>query len=191
VLINLFETDLLIELANALVRIKNNNGEGVFILLSSSKWSKDGWEDKVPVWEIKRRLRIILKGSNLVPQNEVDSLMEKYLHFRRILKNKAGTYLHTKLICVDEKLMYVGSDNTYPCYNEEHGIWIEDEAAVQVWKEKFWLGAWSDKDEAADNDLNYVRLEQQETKGKDDKPEIEFFEVAASKEEMEALNKKA
>ena len=28
--------------------------------------------------------------------------------------------------------MYIGSDNAYPCYNEEHGAWVEDnEGAVK------------------------------------------------------------
>jgi len=161
--------------------------------LSTSSWSKDGWEDKVPIWEIKRRLRIILKGSNLVPQNEVDALMDEYLHIRRILKNNGKKFLHTKVICVDEKLMYVGSDNAYPCYNEEHGVWIEDEATVKAWMKKYWNGAWSPggSSAATDNDLKYLLLEQRDETGKDGKPVIKFVETGASKEQMEAFNKKA
>ena len=52
-------------------------------------------------------------------------------------------YSHSKIVCVDEKLMYVGSDNAYPCYNEEHGVWIEDKDAVGAWLEGFFEPYWT------------------------------------------------
>jgi hypothetical protein len=186
--------DLLIELAIALVRIKANKGKGIDILLSTSirskkQWFED-WEDQVPIWEIKRRLRIILKGLRLIAENEVEALMDQYLRIRRILENDGEKFCHTKIVCVDDELMYVGSDNAYPAYHEEHGVWIQDKATVEAWKTKFWNAAWSGADLETDNTRGYLVLEQQEKK-KDGKPVIEFIEKKVTKEVMEALNKKA
>jgi len=57
---------------------------------------------------------------------------------KRALGNGTDYYNHCKIVCVDDRLLYVGSDNAYPSYNEEHGVWIEDAAEVDSWKKKFW-----------------------------------------------------
>lgn len=99
--------------------------------------------------------------------NEFDSYVENKVHVRRVLKDhehdnnpewtsmptgkdgkpQAVTAIacHCKLVCADEKVMYVGSDNAYPSYNEEHGIWHEDETAIKEWKDKFWTTLWTER----------------------------------------------
>lgn len=42
----------------------------------------------------------------------------------------------------DKKLLYVGSDNVYPNYNEEYGVWIDDKPAIDAWFEKYWTPRW-------------------------------------------------
>ena len=59
-------------------------------------------------------------------------------------------YNHCKVTYVDGKLLYVGSDNTYPNYNEEHGIWIEDQPAIESWRTTCFERRWS---QAVDADL--------------------------------------
>jgi len=39
--------------------------------------------------------------------------------------------------------MCVGSDPIYPAYNEEHGVWIDNENAIKAWKEKLWNELWA------------------------------------------------
>ena len=51
-------------------------------------------------------------------------------------------WAHSKLVCIDEKLMYVGSDNIYPNYNEEHGIWHEDKSTTSAWLKDYWGPLW-------------------------------------------------
>lgn len=77
-----------------------------------------------------------------VPENLIDKVVDEQFQVRRALGNKTWYYNHSKIVCVDDRMLYIGSDNAYPSYNEEHGAWIEDEAEVGRWKTKFWNGMW-------------------------------------------------
>lgn len=53
------------------------------------------------------------------------ALLDKWFVIKRIRKmygDRGPDSIHTKTICVDRELLYVGSDNLYPSYNEEHGV---------------------------------------------------------------------
>ena len=50
--------------------------------------------------------------------------MKDKLKIKQVFTKDSSTYCHCKIVCVDRKMVCVGSDNTYPCYSEEHGIWI-------------------------------------------------------------------
>lgn len=39
----------------------------------------------------------------------------------RIMGNDPNFEAHNKVVCVDRTLLYVGSDNAFPQYNEQHG----------------------------------------------------------------------
>lgn len=56
---------------------------------------------------------------------------------------------HCKVLCTDKKLMYVGSDNYYPSYNEEHGIWLDDEETIKTWYDGYWTPRWAGAKEAS------------------------------------------
>ena len=73
---------------------------------------------------------------------EITSLVDEKFKIKRVLEDDGKNYLHTKVVVVDERLMYVGSDNAYPNYNEEHGVWIEDKGAIGEWVGGFWRGLW-------------------------------------------------
>jgi hypothetical protein len=80
-----------------------------------------------------------------LPPEKVDEAVDKYLHIRRCLNDDGKMYSHSKIVCIDQKLMYVGSDNLYPCYNEEHGIWVEDgvsTSSVKDWVNGFYTTYW-------------------------------------------------
>lgn len=73
---------------------------------------------------------------------------DQYFQVKRVMKGDEGNnvhYQHSKIVCIDDRIMYCGSDNAYPSYNEEHGIWIEDEPTIQAWKEKFWNELWENR----------------------------------------------
>ena len=82
--------------------------------------NKPFWEDQISNPRFKRRLkRIILGLPKLliggIDESLIDKALTDFLHS------------HSKIVYVDKKLMYVGSDNSYSCSNEERGVWIEDE----------------------------------------------------------------
>jgi hypothetical protein len=130
---------------------------------------RDDWEDKSSIGDLKTKLKAVMRGmahmnaltgplsilfSNLaaaadvfthvdpVPENLIDQVVEKNFEVRRALGNGYYYYNHCKIVCVDDRMLYVGSDNAYPSYNEEHGAWIEDAAEVASWKTKFWNDMW-------------------------------------------------
>jgi len=85
--------------------------------------------------------------------DKVDDYIKDHVKVRRVLKGDVpGTSNmhcnHNKIVCVDDQLMYIGSDNMYPSYNEEHGIWIDDKDAIGAWKQKFWKGLWDNSKES-------------------------------------------
>ena len=137
-------SDLLFAIAQALINIKNSNGEGVFLALTTKKagGNRIGWEDRAPASQIKQRVSVILKGMEKLSDAEVQTLIDEKFRIKRVLEDDGKNYLHTKVVCVDRNMMYVGSDNAYPNYNEEHGIWIEDRPTVDTWFKDFWDELW-------------------------------------------------
>lgn len=125
-------------------------GEGVFILLSSPLWTQKihkGWQDEVPAFEFKQRIRAFCaKMSDTDAQ--WDQWFNKRCHFKRV-SNDGTLFNHTKVVCCDKSLLYVGSDNMYPNYNEEHGIWIDDKDAINAWHDGYWKPRWDNSFEAS------------------------------------------
>lgn len=128
--------DHLIAIAQALGQISTSPSKdefkGVYIVLATKNPTQhDGWEDQTSIPRLKRRIRRIMLGlpSGLggIPEKDIDKVLSQHLHIRRVGNDDGLLYSHSKIVCVDQKLMYVGSDNAYPCYNEEHGVWVEDE----------------------------------------------------------------
>ena len=116
-------------------KISTNTSKGAFtgvyiVLATKDPLIHDGWEDQTSIARFKRRLKRIMLGlisaAGGVSEKQIDKALKECLHIRRVGKDDGRTYSHSKIVCVDKKLMYVGSDNMYPCYNEEHGVWVED-----------------------------------------------------------------
>lgn len=161
--------DLLIALAHALTNMSRNktsdltvgdeefhtHSKGIYIVQTINNQTphetdNGGWEEQTPIWELKKRLKIIMHILPLkygdVPSSEIDRLIDQMVHFKRTGtsedKKDHNLYSHSKIVCVDRKLMYVGSDNAYPSYNEEHGVWIEDKATIERWLDRFFVDYW-------------------------------------------------
>jgi phosphatidylserine/phosphatidylglycerophosphate/cardiolipin synthase-like enzyme len=58
------------------------------------------------------------------------------------MNNDGRVMQHSKVVAVDMKIMYVGSDNAYPQYNDQHGIWIEEQNNVGAWKTEYFEKTW-------------------------------------------------
>lgn len=138
--------DLLVAIAQGLLNLdKTDKDSGIFLALTTSiaGGAMGGWEDPTPINLIKDRVRILLKGMpQRISDADAKALVDDKFQVRRILKNNGEDYLHAKVVCVDMKLMYVGSDNAYPNYNEEHGIWIEHTDTINKWYSTFWGEMW-------------------------------------------------
>jgi hypothetical protein len=131
--------------------------------------TRGDWEDSASIADLIKKLKAVMRGmatlnsvagplsglfTNLaaaadvfthvdpVPEHLIDKVVKEQFEVRRALGNTTYYYNHSKIVCVDDRMLYVGSDNAYPCYNEEHGAWIEDAAEVASWKTKFWDQMW-------------------------------------------------
>jgi len=60
------------------------------------------------------------------------------------IRDNDGKFNHAKVVCVDDELLYIGSDNAYTSFNEEHGVWIDDETAISAWKRDYWERLWTE-----------------------------------------------
>lgn len=139
------------------------DAKGVFIILSTDKKDGEskGWEDRTTIGLLKKRLRLImqilpthrggLRGD--VDSNQIDAALNSFLHFRR---TPGDLYNHSKVVVVDRKVMYVGSDNAYPSYNEEHGVWVDDQPTIDGWLEGFFDPFWKLCKAPDDSDLKEI-----------------------------------
>jgi hypothetical protein len=70
-----------------------------------------------------------------------------HLSYRPVASNgdptQDGHANHAKVAIVDDALLYVGSDNAYPSYNVEFGLWIGDEPSVQAFVNDYWTPLWN------------------------------------------------
>jgi hypothetical protein len=48
-----------------------------------------------------------------------------------------------KVVCIDDQLLYIGSDNAYPSFNKEHGVWIENAKVIESWLTGCWKHLWT------------------------------------------------
>lgn len=133
----------------------HKDSKGVFIVLSTNKQGGEssGWEDKITVSLLKKRLRLIMQilptRRGGIEANQIDHALKNFLHIKRTgnaIKAKGDEledlYNHSKVVVVDGKVMYVGSDNAYPSYNEEHGVWVDDQPTIDRWLEGFFDPFW-------------------------------------------------
>jgi hypothetical protein len=128
------------------------DSKGIYIVLTTNNTAgaKGDWADRTAIWEIKKRLKTIMHilptSYGGIHHSQIDGLVDSMVHFKRTGTTDDGEehnlYSHSKIVCVDRKLMYVGSDNAYPCYNEEHGIWVEDQMTINTWLDGFFINYW-------------------------------------------------
>ncbi|KAK0616218.1 hypothetical protein B0T14DRAFT_604565 [Immersiella caudata] len=147
----LWPYDLLLAFATVILRLRDTKKDaashGIRIVLGNIGDKGPGsWDDERSVGDVRSKIVPLLRGLDTkLTDAEAAALVGSYLEIRRIGKPwGAGgpNSIHTKTICVDEELLYVGSDNLYPSYNEEHGIWVDDKPAVQGWIKDYWNVLW-------------------------------------------------
>jgi hypothetical protein len=143
----LWPYDLLWAIATFMDNVTVKEGNGVHILLTSSKYNDKtgkGYADLVTANEFKQRIRCSL--STLAGYNGDDSAFDDWFNKRCTIKritDDGSMMNHCKVICTDKQLLYIGSDNCYPNYNEEHGIWIDDQKTIDAWHKGYWSPRWN------------------------------------------------
>jgi phosphatidylserine/phosphatidylglycerophosphate/cardiolipin synthase-like enzyme len=117
---------------------------GIYILLTAPEVGGKyaGWGDEAKLSDLKTRIKTPANNSWLNTADDMEEWFNERCHIKRISLD-GSMYNHTKAYCVDKKLLYIGSDNPYPNYNEEHGVWIDDKGAIDAWYDGNWKPRWS------------------------------------------------
>ncbi len=141
--------DTLSALGNALATFSQNpNVPGTVQIVCSTPSNATGYEDPISPAEFRQKLISIMTGmsemGSIKPLGKISDIVSKRVEYRRVDNNLSSPSHanHAKLVVVDEALCYIGSDNFYPGYNEESGIWIDDQQAIQRFVAEYWTGLW-------------------------------------------------
>lgn len=107
----------------------------------------EGYQDPVTAEEFATRLTGVMRG--LQALGRIDSTLDAakivadHLRYKRISATTSGEANHSKVAIVDDTLIYVGSDNAYPSYNIEFGVWTGDSALTKAFVDGYWTALWS------------------------------------------------
>ncbi|HEY2718627.1 MAG TPA: hypothetical protein VGI52_03285 [Solirubrobacteraceae bacterium] len=143
--------DTLSALGTALATFSQNpNVPGTVQIVCSSPSNATGYEDPITAADFRQKLISIMTGMSemgyIKPVGSISEIVSKRVEYRRVDDTPSPTpplhANHAKLVVVDEALCYVGSDNLYPGYNEESGVWVEDQQAILRFVEEYWNGLW-------------------------------------------------
>lgn len=144
--------DLMMALGYALSNISNNNsaaGAGVEIVASCPSAAQGGYQDPVTAAEFTTKLTEVMGGMQALqyikPKGAITDIISKHFAYKRIDTSTTNPAHgnHSKMVLVDDLVCYIGSDNAYPSYNEEFGIWIDDAPSIQSLIDQYWNGLWT------------------------------------------------
>ncbi|KAK1704173.1 uncharacterized protein BDZ83DRAFT_736361 [Colletotrichum acutatum] len=124
--------------------VKNNpqgKSFGMHILLTT-KDAGGGYGDPYS-WKTFREILVGLLGAQELPSGMTAAeIIQDRLHCKRTMHNDNRYGHHSKIVYVDRQPLYVGSDNIYPEYNEQHGVWTDDAKNIEAWYSQYFDTAW-------------------------------------------------
>lgn len=136
-----FDTFDAMSVALASMSKLSGNDRGIDIVCS---YNHGGWDDPVHVEAFKSRLIAYMQGlaqaGFITPETAIPDLVNQLVRYKRVKDGLTGNGNHCKLTIVDDTLCYIGSDNAYPSYNNEFGVWIDDQAAIRAFIQDYWQG---------------------------------------------------
>lgn len=143
--------DTMMALSSALSNMSRNPPDstpGVQIVTStpSTQW---GYEDPVTAEKFAGRLSGVMAAmlnlGYIHPDGLIPDVLGRLLSYRRVddSADKPVHANHSKMVIVDDAVCYIGSDNAYPAYLEEFGVWIDDRTAIRDLVERYWTEFWS------------------------------------------------
>ncbi|GEM_PF-2004692 len=138
---SLWPIDLLYAMGYALSTMSHNTTSknvGIEIICS---FYNTGWKDIITGNQFKERLIILMTAMQQLglinPAQSVSDLVNQKCDYRRTTANVSYGN-HCKMFLVDDNVLYIGSDNAYPQYNEQYGLWIDDEECIKSFIENNW-----------------------------------------------------
>ncbi|MEN3331001.1 MAG: hypothetical protein V7641_366 [Blastocatellia bacterium] len=142
--------DTFMALGSALSNISNNSAPavtGVEIVTSTMSTANGGYYDLATAADFKAMLTDVMQGMLFLgyinPAGSIENTINKFLALKRIDNNNNGDHAnHSKMVIVDDSVCYIGSDNAYPSYNEEFGLWIDDQPSIASFITDYWNGLW-------------------------------------------------
>lgn len=138
--------DMMFSLCKGLINIfekhPNDKSAGASILLSTYS-AAGGYNDSASWKSFKTILVQVLKLCS--PPNNIGKpadFIDARVKCKRVMGTSDSHANHSKMVCIDRSLLYVGSDNIYPQANMQHGVWIEDKKNIGAWYDQYFHEAW-------------------------------------------------
>jgi hypothetical protein len=94
----------------------------------------------VKILKYKQRLVEFLVALGMIHETAWTGANEFFLPVRTM--RNFGVHSNAKVVSIDDELLYIGSDNAYPSFNKEHGVWVDDTTAIEAWNRKYWTSLW-------------------------------------------------
>jgi hypothetical protein len=142
--------DTLMAFGTALAAMSNNPAPtGIQLVTSCPTDANGGYEDPVSLADFTAKLAGVMNAMQALgyihPSGSVQTVIESLLQYKRIDNSTTNPAHgnHSKLVMVDDTVCYVGSDNAYPSYSQEFGIWLDDPSSIDALLSQFWTGLWS------------------------------------------------
>jgi phosphatidylserine/phosphatidylglycerophosphate/cardiolipin synthase-like enzyme len=148
--------DTMLAFGSALSNFSNNSVQAPALQIVCSYYggndTSEGYQDGVSGDTFKTRLKGIMRGMKALdmisPSGDPDQIVELQCDYAVIAPtpppNQPSVHAnHAKVVVVDDVLCYVGSDNAYPSYNTEFGLWHGDTAAIVNFVQEYWTGLWA------------------------------------------------
>jgi hypothetical protein len=131
------------------VAAMNRNPQTHGVQLITSYYSRtEGYQNPVSDAEFLLKLVAVMNAMRLSGaisfDGDAELVVNKIVHCRRIAASqpKAKHACHCKLVVADDSVVYIGSDNAYPAYCEEHGLWVGDQSSIDDLITNYWNGLW-------------------------------------------------
>ncbi|HJW93574.1 MAG TPA: hypothetical protein VJ901_08145 [Thermoanaerobaculia bacterium] len=147
------------ETLKALGQALIDNVEIWFVLSNfGSKGGDNGYQWGIPPFVTLNMIAQAAKARpGAPPGNQLVEKLCKNLHFASLRFNKqddawatgAAFANHAKSWIVDDKTLYIGSDNVYPAYLQEYGYIVENDAAAKAFLDTYWNKLWQASERTA------------------------------------------
>ncbi len=140
--------DMLMAMAQSIASMSQTSSPVGVQLVTSCAEDNEGYYDPISTSEIVQKLTGIMNGMRAIKilkfNGDASDLVGRLFTRKRIDPNikKKPHGSHFKLVVADDAVLYLGSDNAYPAYCQEHGVWIDDKPSITAFVNHYWTSLW-------------------------------------------------